>query len=79
MIPDLESYLWIWRWPTGVVTLLVQTDIEGKVANVKVLESIPELDQAAVDAVKQWIYEPVLVNGKPKPAILTVTVRFALK
>jgi len=63
----------------GIVILEVQTDQDGRVQKTKVLRSIPELDQAAVDAVKQWVYEPVIINGKPKPSVFTVTVRFALK
>lgn len=63
----------------GIVILEVQTDQDGRVQNTKVLRSIPELDQAAIDAIKQWVYEPVKINGKPRPAIFTVTVRFALK
>jgi len=63
----------------GTVLLEATTDIYGRVKNVRVLESIPELDQAAIDAVKQWIYEPALIDGKPKGAIFTVTVTFHLK
>ena len=33
----------------------------------QVLRSIPELDQAAIDAVKQWEYVPLLVDGVPTP------------
>jgi TonB family protein len=62
----------------GVVILEVATDIEGRVQNVKVLRSIPLLDQAAVDAVRQWVYEPMIIDGKPRPIVFTVTVRFAL-
>jgi TonB family protein len=63
----------------GTVILEVTTDIYGRIKNVKVLESIPELDQAAIDAVKQWVYEPTLIDGKPKSMIFTVTVTFHLK
>ncbi|MBC7361433.1 MAG: energy transducer TonB [Candidatus Aminicenantes bacterium] len=63
----------------GVVILEVQTDKFGRVARIKVLKSVPELDQAAIEAVKQWVYEPVIVNGKPKGIIFTVTVSFRLK
>jgi TonB family protein len=62
----------------GVVILEATTDTYGRVANVKVLRSIPLLDQAAVDAVKQWVYEPVVVDGKPVPMTFTVTVQFKL-
>jgi outer membrane biosynthesis protein TonB len=43
-----------------------------------VLRSIPQLDQAAVDAVRQWVYTPTLLNGVPVPVIMTVTVTFTL-
>ena len=43
-----------------------------------VLRSIPALDRAAMDAVRQWVYEPLLIEGKPRKVIFTVTVRFAL-
>ena len=53
-------------------------DETGQVADLKVLRSVPMLDAAAVDAVKQWRYSPALLNGIPIPVIVTVTVRFAL-
>ena len=63
----------------GVVILEVTTDIYGKVKKVEMLRSIPELDQAAMDAVKQWIYEPMIIEGEPKGVIFTVTVTFRLQ
>ena len=45
----------------------------------KILRSIPLLDQAAIDAVRQWVYEPMIINGRPRGVIFTVTVRFTLK
>lgn len=62
----------------GVVILECTIDPEGKVVDAKVLRSIPLLDQAAIDAVKQWIYAPTLLNGVPVPVIMTVTVTFTL-
>ncbi len=59
-----------------MVILEVQTDIYGRIQSTKILRSVPLLDQAAVDAVRQWVYEPMLINGQPRPAIFTVTVRF---
>ncbi len=44
-----------------------------------VLRSIPLLDQAAIDAVSQWQFEPTLLNGAPVAVIMTVTVNFTLK
>jgi len=63
----------------GVVILGVKTDEEGKVKDVIVLRSIPLLDQAAIDAVRQWVYEPLVIDGKAVPVVFTVTVRFQLK
>ncbi len=63
----------------GTVILEAQTDIYGRVQNVKVLRSIPLLDQPAVDAVRQWIYEAMVIDGRPRGMIFTVTVRFSLR
>jgi protein TonB len=63
----------------GVVIIEATTDMYGRVASVKILRSIPLLDQAAVDAVRQWVYEPMVINGKPRGVIFTVTVTFKLK
>jgi TonB family protein len=62
----------------GVVILEATTDLYGRVAGVKILRSIPPLDQAAVDALKQWVYEPMVVDGKPRPVTFTVTLQFTL-
>jgi len=62
----------------GAVTLEATTDNRGQVQKVKVLKSIPELDQAAVDAVKQWVYEPMIIDGEPKGIVFTITCRFSL-
>jgi hypothetical protein len=37
------------------------------------------LDQAAIESVRQWQYEPTLLNGVPVPVIMTVTVNFSLR
>ena len=63
----------------GVVILSVRADEAGKVVDTMVLRSIPLLDQAAIDAVKQWIYEPMIKDGKAVSVVFTVTVRFQLK
>jgi TonB family protein len=62
----------------GVVIMEATTDLYGRVADVKVLRSIPALDQAAKDAVRQWVYEPMIVDGKPRPVTFTVTLQFTL-
>ena len=62
----------------GIVILEAIIDPTGNVTNVRVLRSIPLLDQSAIDAVRQWKYEPTLLNGVPVPIVMTVTVNFTL-
>ncbi len=57
-----------------IVELLIGTD--GSVGDARVLESAPMLEQAALDAVLQWRYEPTLRNGVPVPVQMTVTINF---
>jgi protein TonB len=62
----------------GVVIVEATIGSDGRVQEAKVLRSIPLLDAAALDAVKQWVYEPTLLNGVPVPVIMTVTINFTL-
>lgn len=62
----------------GLVILQAVIDTDGRVTDVRVLRSLPLLDQAAIDAVRQWRYTPTLLNGVPVPVSMTVTVRFVL-
>jgi protein TonB len=63
----------------GVVIIEAVIGPDGHVQDAKVLRSIPLLDAAALDAVKQWQYTPTLLNGVPVPVIMTVTVNFTLQ
>jgi protein TonB len=63
----------------GVVVLECLIDPQGRVSEVKVLRGVPLLEEAAVEAVRQWIYTPTLMDGVPVPVLMTVTVRFDLK
>lgn len=62
----------------GIVILEATVDEHGAVERVRVLRSEPLLDKAAIDAVKQWRYSPLQLNGRAHPFILTVTVSFNL-
>ena len=62
----------------GVVVVEAMTDIYGRVAEVKVVRSIPLLDQAAVDAVSQFIFEPMVIDSEPRCVVLTLTIKFQL-
>jgi protein TonB len=63
----------------GVVILEAVIDAIGRVESVRVLRSIPLLDQAAVDAVQQWRFTPALLNNEAVPVVMTVTVNFTLQ
>ncbi len=63
----------------GVVIIEAKIGPDGSVAEAWVLRSIPVLDQAALDAVRQWRYAPTLLNGAPVPVIMTITVNFTLE
>jgi TonB family protein len=60
----------------GDVVIEATIDDEGKVADARVVKSVPLLDQAALDAVRQWQYQPSLLNGVPTAVVVTVTVKF---
>jgi protein TonB len=62
----------------GVVILEAIVDTSGTITGLRVLRSVALLDQAAVDAVRQWRFKPALLNGDPVNVIMTITVRFAL-
>jgi len=63
----------------GVVIVEAIIDANGRVADVRVLRSIPLLDGAALDAVKQWQFEPMVVAGEPRAVRMTLTVNFRLQ
>jgi len=60
----------------GTVGVEVWIDERGDVADARVVHSIPLLDQAALDAVRQWKFRPTLINGKATPVVMTVPVEF---
>jgi len=63
----------------GIVIIEATIGPNGMVQDAKTLRSIPLLDQAALDAVRQWQFTPTLLNGVPVPVIMTVTVQFTLQ
>src|SRR5207247_4200112 len=63
----------------GVVIVEVTIDVAGRISDARVLRSIPALDKAALDAVRQWEYNPTVVDGRPMPVIMTVTVNFTMQ
>lgn len=62
----------------GKVVIEATTNTEGDVVEAKALHGHPLLKQAAVDAIKQWKYEPYIEKGEKKPVQFTVIVNFRL-
>jgi protein TonB len=63
----------------GVVILEANVDRDGHVVDVKVLRTANRLlDEAAITAVRQWQYRPLILNGSPEPFVLTVVLTFDL-
>jgi protein TonB len=62
-------------------TVIIEATIarDGSVRDARLLRSTPMLDQAALDAVRQWRYTPSLLNGTPVEVLVTVTVRFTVR
>ena len=64
----------------GVVILEALVDRDGRVAEVKVLRAAHRLlDDAAITAVRQWRYRPLVLNGLPEQFVLTVVLTFNLQ
>jgi protein TonB len=64
----------------GVVILSVQIAKDGTISDIKIISSSdPRLLPGVLDAVKQWVYKPTLLNGEPVEVITTVTINFSLQ
>jgi len=63
----------------GQVVIEAVIGVTGDVVETRVLRSTPMFAEAALAAVRQWKYRPTLINGRPVPVVLTVTVTFRLQ
>ena len=63
----------------GVVVMLITIGEDGSVTNAVVVRSVPMLDEAAIESVLQWQYQPTLLNGMPVEVEMFVTVSFTLR
>lgn len=63
----------------GIVILEATIDCDGNVVDPRILRGQPMLNEAALEAVQQWKYRPVLLNGAPVPVLMTMTVTFTLR
>jgi TonB family protein len=60
----------------GIVIVEVTIDEAGAVRDARVLRSVPLLDDAALKTVREWQFEPSVVNGRAVPVKAVVTVDF---
>lgn len=62
----------------GTVKFETTISKEGTVEDLKVISGPPLLVASAMEAVKQWVYRPTLLNGVPVTVITTIDVNFSL-
>jgi len=62
----------------GSVSMEALIDVRGHVVEVQILQGNPLFEEAALEAARQWVYTPTLLDGVPVPLIMTVTVHFQL-
>ncbi len=62
-------------------TVMVQALVgrDGRVKETRIVQSIPILDEAAVQAVRQWVFVPAKLKGKPVAVWVGAPVKFSLK
>lgn len=63
----------------GKVVIDTVIDPTGKVTNMKVVSGPPLLQRAALDAVRNWKYDPSYLNDKPVAVQMFITVEFRLR
>jgi TonB family protein len=63
----------------GMVIVELLVDENGDVADAKIIRSVPMLDAAVLDAVRQWRYHPASVNGTPVRVLMSTNVTFSLR
>lgn len=79
MIPPVYPSLASKARVSGTVVLEATLTVDGTVEQIKVVSGHPLLVDAAIAAVRQWQYEPTLLNGEPIAVILTAKVHFERK
>ncbi len=64
---------------SGTVRLTARIAKDGTVQGLEALEGNPILVRAAMDAVRQWVYQPTILNGQPMEVITEIDVNFVLR
>jgi protein TonB len=61
---------------SGSVVLQAIISKDGRIEDLRVVQGDPLLTSAAMDAVKQWLYKPYLLNGQPVEVETIITINF---
>jgi len=78
-VPPVFPPLALQARASAIVIIEAHVGTDGRVMSVRLLRGSPLFDDAALAAVKQWRYQPLLLNGVPTQFLLTVTVNFRLE
>jgi protein TonB len=76
MVPPVYPKMASMARVSGTVVLEATVTDRGTVEAINVISGHPLLVEAAIHCVKQWQYEPTMLNGTPVPVILTAKVNF---
>ena len=63
---------------SGVVRLIGTIGKDGAIQNLEIVSGHPLLARAALEAVRQWVYKPTLLNGIPVEVVAPIEVNFTL-
>ena len=63
----------------GTVIIEAVISKDGTVSGARVVQGVPELDEAALAAVNQWLYKPTMLNGQPVSVLVTATLTFVVR
>jgi protein TonB len=69
----------VFQQARGTVVIEITIGTDGKVQEARIVHAVPQLDQAALEAVRQWEYEPTRVNGVLVALAMTVIVNFTIQ
>ena len=62
----------------GVVTVQVSISYTGRVERVRIVKGVPELNAAALEAARQFVFKPAIKRGFAVPVVMTMDIRFNL-
>jgi protein TonB len=62
----------------GTVLLELLIDANGQVVRARVLQSVPLLDDAALEAVGQWLFAPAVKHGRPVATVAQAPISFRI-